>query len=155
MDDGPVALCRATILRAATVIVILSTTGCLSLLEGQAVAPGARAIQQEERAVLLGRSQWFLVYALDISIWSIDGLVEAGVGLRRAEVAPGHHRITIENFIMFGGMGGTTRHDFELEARAGHEYQVRWVQPGNGCTVEIAVRTPGSREVTTERIPCT
>jgi len=132
----------------------VSMTACLSLLEGEVVSREAKALSEADRAVLLGRSAWFLIYALDVSIWSVDGVIGSGAGQRRAEVAPGRHSVEIENWGMIGGMGGNVRYGFQLEMQAGHRYQIQGVNQKPGCVVDIEDLPPGQEEGSVLHVPC-
>jgi hypothetical protein len=107
-----------------------------------------------ERAVLLGRSMWFLVYAKDVSIWSVDGVTGSGAGERRWEVAPGRHSVEVEEWGMVGGMGGSVRYGFELEMQAGHRYTIQGVRQKSGCVVAIEEKAPDRETGTVLPVPC-
>jgi hypothetical protein len=136
------------------VAVTIALTGCLSLLEGESVSREAGALPEAERAVLLGRSSWFLIYAMDVAIWSVDGVIGSGAGQRRVEVAPGRHSVEIENWVMIGGMHGTVRYGFDLEMRAGHRYQIHGVGQRPGCVVDIEDLPPHQEEGSALQVPC-
>jgi hypothetical protein len=136
----------------ATVAMLLA--GCLALIEAETVSTDAQPLPESERAVLLGRSAWFLIYAFDVSIWSVDGVIGSGAGQRRVEVVPGRHKVEIENWVMIGGMGGTVRYGFELEMQAGHRYQIQGVSQKPGCVVEIEDLPPDQEEGAALQVPC-
>jgi hypothetical protein len=139
---------------ALVAVAVLSMTACLSLLEGESVSSEANALPEAERAVLLGRSVWFLVYAMDVSIWSVDGVIGSGAGERRWEVAPGRHAVEIDQWGMIGGMGGKARCGFELEMRAGYRYQIQGQRQQPGGVVEIEELRPGQEAGTVLQVPC-
>jgi len=139
---------------ALIAIAALLLAGCLSLMEGETVSTHAQTLPESERAVLLGRSEWFLVYAFDVSIWSVDGVIGSGAGERRWEVAPGRHAVEIDQWDMFGGMGGRARYGFELEMRAGHRYQIQGVRRQPGCVIEIEELLPGQEAGTVMLVRC-
>lgn len=148
---GLVRPLRVLAVAAAT---LLSVTACLSILEGQAVSKDAEPLPKTERAVLLGRSRWYLVYGLDISIWTVDGVLYHGAGLRRIELAPGRHTVVIEAFAFVGGMGGTSHVAFTPDLQAGHVYKIRLVRDSPQCTVEIKDFPPSRDEAIDLRLPC-
>ena len=156
----------AEALRAFTAVVAaLPLTACLSILGGEAVSKDAKALPDNERAVLLGRSQWYLAWGRDISLFEIDGVLYDVDGLKQAEVAPGHHAVVIEQIAFFGGMGGNRqRYYFTLELQAGHHYQILSVQDWHQwpvldqhqeqCRVEIEDVPPDLDQGTNLQLPC-
>jgi hypothetical protein len=156
----------AEALRASTAVVaMLSLTACLSILGGDAVSKDAKALPDNERAVLLGRSQWYLAWGRDISVFRIDGVLYDVDGLIKVEVEPGCHAIVIEQMAFFGGMGGSKqRYSFTLEMQAGHHYQIlsvqdwhQWPFPAQHqeqCKIEIEDVPPGSDQGTDLQLPC-
>ena len=59
------------------------------------------------------------------------------------EIAPGRHSIVISSWVMFAGMGGDRRVQFDLDAQAGTAYEIRRVDvvpAADSCLVEIEVR---------------
>jgi hypothetical protein len=141
--------------RSALVVAVpFALTGCLSLLEGESVSTDANALPETERAVLLGRSAWFLIYDLDVSIWSVDGVIGSGAGQRRVEVAPGRHSVEIDDWGMIGGMGGTVHYGFDLEMQAGHRYQIQGVGQRPRCVVRIEDLPPRQQEESVLQVPC-
>jgi hypothetical protein len=156
----------AEALRASTAVVaVLSLTACLSILGGEAVSKDAEALPDYERAVLLGRSQWYLAWGRDISIFRIDDVLYDVDGLKRAEVLPGRHAIVIEQVAFFGGMGGNKqRYSFVLELQPGHQYQIlsvqdwhQWHYPDEQqgqCKVEIEDMPPARDQATYLQLPC-
>ena len=153
-------------LRAFTsVVAALPLTACLSILGGEAVSKDAEALPDNERAVLLGRSQWYLAWGRDISVVQIDGVLYGADGLKQAEVAPGHHAVVIEQMAFLGGMGGNKyRYLFTLELQAGHRYQILSVQDWHQwpfldqhqgqCRVEIENTPPDLEQGTNLKLPC-
>jgi hypothetical protein len=141
-------------LGALIAIAALLLAGCLSLIEGETVSTHAQTLPESERAVLLGRSEWFLLYAFDVSIWSVGGVIGSGPGERRWEVAPGRRAVEIDQWGMIGGMGGKARYGFELEMRAGHRYQIQGVRQQPGCVVEIEELLPDQEAGTVMQVPC-
>lgn len=153
-------------LRAFTAVVaVLPLTACLSILGGEAVSKDAKVLPDNERAVLLGRSQWYLAWGRDISLFQIDGVLYDVDGLKQAEVAPGHHAVVIEQMAFLGGMGGNKqRYFFTLELQAGHRYQILSVQDWRQwpfldqhqeqCRVEIEDVPPDLDQGTNLKLPC-
>ncbi len=138
---------------------MLSTTGCLSILQGEAVSKDAESLPEAERAVLLGRSQWYLVWGRDISIHAVAGETD----LRRAEVAPGLHTVVVDHTIFVGGAGGAGLCSFTLNLQPGHQYQFRSVdnhdrffaqQTHNKFTIDIEDIPPGEKQGVVIRLPC-
>jgi hypothetical protein len=141
-------------LRAVAAVVVLSMTACLSIMEGEAVSKDAKPLPEGERAVLLGRSQWYLMWGADISVRSVDGDLASGAGLRRAEVVPGRHTIVVESFNFIGGMGGSRHYLFVLDLQAGHRYQIRSIRDSNRCEIKISDVSPGQYESTDLWLSC-
>jgi hypothetical protein len=139
---------------AALVAAAVSMTACLSLMEGESVSPEARTLPEAERAVLLGHSSWYLIYAEDIAIWSVDSVMGSGAGQRRAEVAPGRHAVVVDEWHMIGGMGGKVCYRFELEFRAGHRYRIHGLHDLTPCVVVIEDSTSDAEEGTSMQVPC-
>jgi hypothetical protein len=152
--------------RAFTAVVAaLPLTACLSILGGEAVSKDAKTLPDNERAVLLGRSQWYLAWGRDISLFQIDGVLYDVDGLKQAEVTPGHHSVVIEQIAFLGGMGGNKkRYFFTLDLQAGHDYQILSVQDWyqwpildqqqERCRVEIEDVPPGLDHGTHSQLPC-
>jgi len=116
---------------------------CTSVLGRDESTEEARRVPEAERASVLVRSQWWLVYASDIEVISVDGFRGGGWGTRRVEIAPGRHSIVISSWVMFAGMGGDRRVQFDLNAQAGTAYEIRSVDivpAAYSCLVEIEVR---------------
>jgi len=144
-------------------VALLCLGACLSILEGEAVSRDAASLPVAERAVLLGQSRWYLAWGWDISIYAVDDSLETGLGLRKAEVVPGHHAIIVEHFVFLGGGGSTGRCSFELNLQPGHQYQLLsvdnrdrfWaVQTHNNFTIDIEDIPPGEKRGLVQRLPC-
>ena len=144
-------------------VTLLCLGACLSILEGEAVSSDAASLPVAERAVLLGQSRWYLAWGWDISIYAVDDSLETGFGLRKAEVVPGHHTITVEHFVFLGGGGSTGRCSFELNLQPGHQYQLLsvdnrdrfWaVQTHSNFTIDVEDILPGEKRGLVQRLPC-
>jgi len=144
-------------------VALLCLSACLSVLEGEAVSSDAASLPEAERAVLLGQSRWYLAWGWDISIYAVDDNLETGLGLRTAEVVPGHHAIIVEHFVFLGGGGSTGRCSFEMNLQPGHQYQLLsvdnrdrfWaVQTHNNFTIDIEDIPPGEKRGLVQRLPC-
>ena len=151
----------STTLWLATATAVLSLTACLSIIEGEAVSSDAKSLPAAERAVLLGRSQWYLAWGWDISIYAVDNGLVTGVGLRKAEVVPGRHTIVVEHFVFLGGGGSTGRCSFMLNLQPGHRYQFRSVdnharffESRDQYTIDIEDISPGEKQGLMRRLPC-